>query len=120
MHIPSESLANSVNLSAASLDYGQSEVEANELELSSFTDKLPRLNDAKIAFHCRLYDIHPVGESSFDACYLEVVSVYVDDEAIRQDGDRTYIDSDIIRPLGRLGGNDFALYGGKMTLKRPN
>ncbi|MFT2109917.1 flavin reductase family protein [Marinomonas sp. 2405UD68-3] len=120
LHIPSETLAEAVNSSAATLPYGESELAQHSLELIDFTESLPRVKDAKVALHCRLYDVHSLGESSFEAFYLEVLSLYADDDMITQEGKHTFIDSDILKPLGRLGGNDFAAFGGKLTIKRPS
>lgn len=120
LHIPSEELAEAVNMSASSFAYGESEITQCGLNLDPFTETLPRVSEAKIALHCRLYDIHPVGNSSFDAVYLEILSMYVENEAISQEGYHTFVDSTNIKPLGRLGGNDFAAFGGKITIKRPS
>ncbi len=120
LHIPSESLAEAVNFSAVTLNYGESEPDSYPLELIEFTDSLPRIKDAKIALHCQLYDVHPIGNSSFEAFYLEVISLYADDDMVTQEGKHTFINSDILKPLGRLGGNDFSAFGGKITIKRPS
>ncbi|MBJ7539937.1 flavin reductase family protein [Marinomonas transparens] len=120
LHIPSGDLINAVNDSAANLPYGESELEKSDLSLVSFVDRLPRIAEAKVALHCRLYDIHQLGNSSTDACYLEIVNVYIDDDIVSQENNRTTIDSQRLNPLSRLGGNDYSLLGKIVTLKRPN
>ena len=119
LHIPSMGSAMAVNASAASLPYEESELNICGLDLSPFSANLPRISEAKVAMHCKLYDSHTLGESSFTACYLEVINVYIDDTIVSKEGKHTYISSDGLQPLGRLGGNDFAQYGGKLTIKRP-
>ncbi|REG84260.1 flavin reductase family protein [Marinomonas pollencensis] len=119
LHIPSAELVEAVNLSAATLAYGESELTRSTLSLTTFTTQLPRIADAKVAMHCRLYDMHPIGSSSFSACYLEILSLHVDDDILRQENGRNLINSAQLNPLSRLGGNDYALIGQTLTIKRP-
>lgn len=120
LHIPSYEQIESVNQSAATLDYGVSEIEGSPLTLTEFTDRLPRLSQAKVAMHCRLYDMQSIGESSFSACYLEVIKLHVDDAIIKQENGRNLINNAMLNPVSRLGGNDFALVGQTLTIKRPD
>ena len=120
LHIPSGDLAEAVNQSAMSLPFGESEVPKTGLSLSDFTQTLPRISDAKVALHCRLYDVHSLGDSSFDSLYLEILDLYVADELVSQENDRTLIDNKKLNPLARLGGNDYALLGDTVTIKRPS
>jgi len=120
LHIPSGDLIHAVNDSAANLDYGESELSKAKLSLLPFVDTLPRIAEAKVALHCRLYDIHKLGNSSLEACYLEILSVHIDDDIMSQSDDRIVIDNKKLNPLARLGGNDYALIGETVTIKRPN
>ncbi len=120
LHIPSGDLAEAVNQSAMSLPFGESEVSKTGLSLSDFTQTLPRISNAKVALHCRLYDVHSLGDSSFDSLYLEILDLYVADELVSQENDRTLIDNKKLNPLARLGGNDYALLGDTVTIKRPS
>jgi flavin reductase (DIM6/NTAB) family NADH-FMN oxidoreductase RutF len=120
LHIPSEALAEAVNMSASSLPYGESEIDLCELSITPFSDSLPRVAEAKVALHCRLYDVHTVGDSAFEAFYLEIIGMHVENDIVTQEGHHTFIDSTMLKPLGRLGGNDFAAFGGKITIKRPS
>lgn len=120
LHIPSEALAEAVNMSASSLPYGESEIDLCHLSLMPFTGSLPRVAEAKIALHCRLYDVHSVGGSAFEAFYLEIIGMHIENEIVSQEGNHTFVDSTMLKPLGRLGGNDFAAFGGKITIKRPS
>lgn len=120
LHIPSGELVNQVNDSAANLIYGESEVSKTGLELTEFAPTLPRIKAAKVAFHCRLFDVHSLAGTHFEAVYLEIQNLHVEDELIQQKGDRTYVNSQSLNPLARLGGNDYALLGETMTIKRPD
>lgn len=120
LHIPSGDLIHAVNDSAATLDYGVSELSKSNLSLAAFVDSLPRIAEAKVALHCRLYDRHKLGNSSLEACYLEILNVHIDDDILSQSDDRTVVDNKKLNPLARLGGNDYALLGETVTIKRPN
>lgn len=119
LHIPSGDHINAVNNSAATLAYGDSELMSSGLTLADFTESLPRIAEANVAMHCRLYDIQSIGESTFSACYLEIISVYVNDDILKQENGRNIINSKQLNPLSRLGGNDYALLGQTVTIKRP-
>jgi len=120
LHIPSGDLVEEVNQSAMNLAFGESEVSQTGLSLTEFTSSLPRISKAKVALHCRLYDVHHLGNSSFDSLYLEILDMYVDDKLITEENDRTLIDNKKLNPLARLGGSDYALLGDTVTIKRPN
>jgi len=119
LHIPSVQNAEDVNTSAATLKYGQSEVSEQGLTLTPFSPNLPRLSDAKVAMHCRLYDVHKLSESQ-SACYLEVLNIHVEDSILSEAEGRYFIDSLGLSPLSRLGGSDYGVLNEKLTLKRPS
>ncbi|NVK74509.1 MAG: flavin reductase family protein [Oceanospirillaceae bacterium] len=120
LHIPGGDLANAVNESAATLSYGESELPRTGLSLTDFTASLPRIKEAKVAFHCKLFDTHTLGDSSFNAIYLEILDLYVDEGLVTEENTRIIIDNNKLNPLARLGGNDYALLGETVTIKRPN
>lgn len=120
LHIPSLEQIHSVNESAATLEYGSSEIEKAGVSLVDFTKNLPRIKEAKVAMHCRLYEIQTIADSSFSACYLEVLNLHVDDAIIKQENGRNIINNKQLNPISRLGGNDYALVGETLTIKRPN
>lgn len=120
LHIPSGDLINAVNESAANLAYGESELSRAGISLTDFTQTLPRITEAKVALHCRLFDIHTLGNASFNAIYLEILDLYVDDELVTEENNRTLINNKKLNPLARLGGNDYALIGETVTITRPN
>lgn len=119
LHIPSVAQAEAVNESAATLAYGESEVSQQALSLAPFTDTLPRLNDAKVAMHCRLYDVHQLNESQA-ACYLEVMSIHVEDDLVAESEGRYFIDALALAPLSRLGGSQYGVLTQTLSLKRPS
>ncbi|MCB5161359.1 flavin reductase family protein [Marinomonas algarum] len=120
IHIASEPLMQALNESAANEEYNHSELPRTGLSLSDFVASLPRISDAHVALHCRLFDVHNLAEAAFDVLYLEVLDLYVSDHLITQEDDRTNIDSQQLSPISRLGGNDYALLGKTVTIQRPS
>lgn len=120
LHIPSGDLVNAVNQSAATLSYGESELPTTGLSLTDFTATLPRIKEAKVALHCKLFDMHTLGNASFNAIYLEITDLYVDEDLVTEENARIYINNEKLNPLARLGGDDYALLGETVTITRPN
>ncbi|MGO2512781.1 flavin reductase family protein [Marinomonas polaris] len=120
LHIPSGDLINAVNESSASLSYGESELTKTGLSLTEFTKTLPRIAEAKVAIHCKLFDMHTLGNTSFNAIYLEILDLYVDEDLVTKEKSRIFIDNKKLNPLARIGGDDYALLGETVTIKRPN
>ena len=120
LHIPSGDLINAVNESSASLSYGESELTRTGLSLTDFTETLPRIAEAKVAIHCKLFDIHTLGNATFNAIYLEILDLYVDEDLVTEEKSRIFIDNKKLNPLARIGGDDYALLGETVTIKRPN
>ncbi|WP_417559927.1 flavin reductase family protein [Marinomonas sp.] len=120
LHIPSGDLINAVNESSASLSDGESELTRTCLSLTDFTETLPRIAEAKVAIHCKLFDIHTLGNATFNAIYLEILDLYVDEDLVTEDKSRIFIDNKKLNPLARIGGDDYALLGETVTIKRPN
>lgn len=120
LHIPSGDLVNAVNQSAATLTYGESELPITGLTLTDFTTTLPRIKEAKVALHCKLFDMHTLGNASFNAIYLEITDLYVDEDLVTEENARIYINNEKLNPLARLGGDDYALLGETVTITRPN
>ncbi|MGO2355663.1 MAG: flavin reductase family protein [Marinomonas foliarum] len=120
LHIPSEEIMNAVNESSGSFAYGESEIPASGVTLAEFTATLPRISEAKVAMHCKLYDVHSLENASFSAVFLEVLDIYIDEDLVTQESSRIIVDNQKLNPLARLGGDDYALVGKTVTMKRPN
>jgi flavin reductase (DIM6/NTAB) family NADH-FMN oxidoreductase RutF len=120
IHIASLEQAQAVNVSAAVLNYGESEVAAGQLELTDFPDcPLPRLKDCHVAYHCKLYDAHDIGPNQQSVIYAEVLQLYLSDDVAKKVDDRYIIDAEKLNPLARLGGAAYAELGKVFTLQRP-
>ena len=123
IHIASDDQLQPLNQSSASLPPGESEVEANSLELTKVKGfRMPRLADCKIAFFCERHNIQMIGSKKQQALlFAEVREIYLaDDCAEINDKGRLKVHADRVRPLSRLGASEYANFGEVMFAKRPD
>jgi flavin reductase (DIM6/NTAB) family NADH-FMN oxidoreductase RutF len=114
-----ESLADAVNLTAAELPPGQSEVDLAGLTLvPSDRVKPPRVAESPAHLECRVRQVVPVGDGPLSANLVvgEVIAIHVDDAVIGPDG---RVDPAKLRTIGRLGGDWYARSSDLFALKRP-
>ncbi len=120
LHIAHTDLVNELNLSAANLDYGDSEVDHIGLQTTPMPNsQLPRIKDAKIAFACSLFEIKEIGNKPMSLVFGEVHNAFICDSIAKQDDTRLTVDADQLNPLARLGGNNYASISPSFTVKRP-
>ena len=103
VHVVDESLAAIMAKSAASLAFGQSEIDELGLQVTRGSHvAAPRLVGAKVAFECRTSQIVPVGVSS--VVIGEVVAIHVADDIM----EAPYgIDPAKLAAVGRMGGSSY-------------
>lgn len=122
IHIASSDQLHELNQTSASLPPGESEVEANQLELTRVDGfHMPRLSACKIAFFCERHDIQLIGNQQQQALvFARVREIYVADDCVEvnQQG-RLKILADQIQPLSRLGASQYASFGEVMSATRP-
>jgi len=121
IHLASSNQLQEVNDSAATLDYGDSELKKLSLDVTPIDGfELPRLSDSKIALACKLYKIDEIGNTPQAVIYLEIVSLFVDDELLLDnEQNRMIIDSKRLDPLARLGGSNYSALGDVLSVNRP-
>ena len=121
VHIASESQADLVTKTAATLGYGQSEL--NDLNLTLETQDtfdLPKIKECPIAFNCEVYDVTSIGDAQQTLIFLKIVSIDANDDAVEQDAKgRTTINPAKIKPLTRLGANQYSGISSVLDIKRP-
>ena len=123
IHVASTALMPALNQSAASLPYGESELEHGDLKTVPMEGfDLPRLEEAPVAFACRLDHIHEIGAGPQSLVFARIESAWIDDTLVQIDEarGRTYVDAARLDPLARLGGANYAFLGEHKTLKRPD
>lgn len=110
-----------MNNTAASLEYGVSEADINDIEMiKSSTVSVSGVADALARFEVKLYEHHAIevnGEVVSDLFILEVIDFHYDSEVI--DTSNYHIDYDKLSPAGRLSGPNYTEIGKKYSFVRP-
>ncbi|WP_282177460.1 flavin reductase family protein [Vibrio nereis] len=120
IHIANEQLAEVVTQSAATLDHGESEVHASDIELVEFEGfELPRVKDCPIAFGCKLFEVKEIGETPQSLIFAQVEEIYIDPSVIGDRADRVVVDALKVNPLARLGGSQYAVLEKTFSVARP-
>ncbi|MET1219264.1 MAG: flavin reductase family protein [Glaciecola sp.] len=120
VHIAQVEQADAVTQSAASLDYGDSEVVAQNLATTAHNDwTLPRLLDAPIAYYCRVHSRQTIGNTPQQLVFVEALSLYIDDALISEENGRLSIDALKLNPLARLGAAQYADLKSVFSKQRP-
>ena len=81
----------------------------------------PRVEEAALAFECKLEHLHPILDSAGKATATMVVARVVMVHANRHvlDSEKQTVLADRLLPLSRLGGNDYACTREVFTIARP-
>lgn len=119
INLVSESLAESMNATAATLPYGESEFERFGIAATpSVLVRPPRVAAAPVAFECRLDRIVRIGEGPIagNAVFGTIVRLHVRDDILDEAGQ---VDVRRFAPLARLGGELYARLGELIQLPRP-
>ncbi|MBY8123221.1 flavin reductase family protein [Vibrio fluvialis] len=120
IHIADVGLAEAVTKTAATLEHGESEVAANDIELSEFEGfALPRVKACPVAFGCTLYEMQEIGATPQTLLFAKVEQVYLDERIIKMQGERLNVDALTLDPLSRLGGGEYATLEKTFTIQRP-
>lgn len=120
IHIAHHDSANDVTQTAATLDHGESEIQATGIELTDFDGfDLPRVKDCPIAFACKLYEVKEIGETPQSLIFAEIEKVYIAPEVIGERSDRLVVDALKVNPLSRLGGSQYATLNNVFSVARP-
>ena len=122
IHIASCGQLDALNQTSATLPPGESEVEANSLELTRVRGfRMPRLTDSKVAFFCERHDIQMIGTNKQQSLlFAEIKEIYVaDDCAETLDNGRLKVHADRIEPLSRLGASEYSSFGEVRRVQRP-
>lgn len=121
IHIANAAQAGEVTQTAATLDYGQSEIEHAGLALVDFEGtELKRINGAPIAMACELYQLNTLGAAPQTLVIAKINAIHVEDTAVSRDAKgRISIDPSKIDPLARLGAASYSALTDAFSLQRP-
>jgi flavin reductase (DIM6/NTAB) family NADH-FMN oxidoreductase RutF len=117
VNIADESLVVPLNESSGEYTYEVNEFERAALEpLPSELVKPPRVAVAPIALEVRSTQIIPVEGTAYTMCLGEVVRFHIREGLLRENG---LVDTAVLRPLTRLGGDEYGTLGRVFELARP-
>jgi flavin reductase (DIM6/NTAB) family NADH-FMN oxidoreductase RutF len=115
IHTVTEDLLERMNSTARSAPDGESKLVAAGLTPFPCEQVAPpRIAECPLAMECRAVDIRPLGEGH-DLVVAEVLVVHARADIVK-DG---RIDAVLLRPVGRLGDDDYLLLHDVVTLPRP-
>ena len=122
IHIASHDQADLVTQTAASLEYGHSELTEAGLTTTDFEGfPLPRLAQCNIAYGCELYEIKEIGDLPQTLIFVEVKQLYINDKVLNTEHpNRINIAAEKLNPLARLGGGEYASISAPFSIKRPD
>lgn len=115
VHIVDEENVFEVNETAASLPPDQSEIDVTKLTLVDSEEvDVPAVVQSKVRFECVLHQA--VELPGADLLIGRIVRIHVD-ESIYKEG---RINADLLKPVSRLAGTNYAKLGEIFSLKRPD
>jgi len=121
VHIAQKGLAEMVSRTAASLEFGESEVTRNNIPLNSEPGwALPRVSSAPVAFLCQRYQIVEIGDGPQGLIIGRITNAFLADDRVAGGALACpAINAKALDPLARLGGDDYAGLGEVFTVARP-
>lgn len=118
VNVVTESEIENMNLSCASYLANQSEIDELGIEtVASTLVNPPSVKASPVRYECRLRETLSLSDKPLGGVLilLDVVAVYVDNEVIEDD----LIQADLLKSVGKLGGNDYCRANADLTLERP-
>lgn len=120
VHIAHVEQSDLVTATAATLNYAQSEVEANNIALVDHIKwPLQRIADCPIAYLCKVHSSTTIGNSDQNIIFIEALELYVSDSAATLENGRIKVDALAVNPLARLGASQYANLGEVFSKSRP-
>lgn len=119
VHITDEFNIEDINETAVPLKYEDNELERTSLTLiSSSIIQTSAVKEANIRFECKLDQIIQLGTKNDGADLIigEVVMYHISEDVYFED---SKIDSNQLKPVARLAGNNYSKLGDIFTIKRP-
>lgn len=115
VHIVDEENVFEVNETAASLPPNESEIDVTKLTLVDSEEiDVPAVEQSKVRFECVLHQA--IDLPNTDLLIGRIVRIHVD-EVIYENG---RINAEVLKPVSRLAGTNYARLGEMFSLKRPD
>lgn len=124
IHIACEQQADLVTQTAATLPQTESELESiNECLLTTVPFEgfeLPRLAQCDIAYGCELYETKEIGNTPQTLIFVEIKQLYLNPNVVQVSEDnRIKVLADGVKPLARLGANEYSGISAPFKKQRP-
>lgn len=117
VHIVDEACAEAMNATSAEVAPEVDEAALAGLETCPSTlVRPPRLASAAVALEARVSQLVPIDGTSYTMILARVVMVHLRTDLLRVDGT---VDPARLRPIARLGGDDYTTLGRVFTMARP-
>lgn len=117
VNVVDESLAQAMNQTSGEYDFGISEFEIVQLETApSIEVRPPRVALAPVAMEAKLAQLISVNETNYTIVLGNIVRFHIRDGLLRPNGT---VDPHLLRPLARLGGDEYATLGEFFEMPRP-
>lgn len=120
VNIAHASEVDAVNISSSTLAAGVSETSSFDIKVESQECwPLPRVAAAPIAFLCRYKQQVDLGSGPQHVVFLEIERMYINDDVTVQEDQKLVIQSELLNPLMKLGGAEYAELGERILRERP-
>ena len=117
LNLVDETLAEQMNTTSGEYGYGVNEFErAGLTPLASTRVKPPRVAEAAVTMECTVTQIVPVQDTSYTMVLGQVLLFHIRDGLLRPNN---AVDASLLRPVGRLSGDEYARLGAVFEMKRP-
>ncbi len=117
VNIVNEELATAMNETAGEWEYHVNEFErAGVTAVPSIDVKPPRVAESPIAMEVKMTQIIPVDDTHYTLILGRVVRFHIREGLRRSNG---LIDATLLKPLARLGGDEYATIHQVFEMKRP-
>jgi flavin reductase (DIM6/NTAB) family NADH-FMN oxidoreductase RutF len=117
INIVNEELAEAMSVTSGEWAYDVNEFDRAGLETTASIDvKPPRVAAAPIALECKVTQIVPVQDTTYTLILGRVLRFHIREGLLRPNG---AIDATLLKPVGRLSGDEYATLGRVFEMKRP-
>lgn len=117
INVVDETLAEAMNQTAGEWAYEVDEFKLAGLETAPSVDvRPPRVAAAPAAMEARLVQTVPVEGTRYTMVLGRIVRYHIREGLLRENG---LVDAALMRPIGRLGGEEYAELGAIFTMTRP-
>lgn len=120
VNIAHASEVDAVNISSSTLAAGVSETSSFDIKVESQECwPLPRVAAAPIAFLCRYKQQVDLGNGPQHVVFLEIERMYINEDITVQEDQKLVIQSELLNPIMKLGGAEYAQLGERILRERP-